>query len=84
MSFVCSALEGNILMNDSAERIKDTIKRRVLTSAAELEAEHEKQLESAPKPLLPNMFGVGVSFLVDVDAVVKFLGKKKKKEKKKE
>jgi hypothetical protein len=72
MSFVHSALEGNILMNDSAERIKATIKSRVLTSPAELEAEHEKLLEQlAPKPLLPNMLGMGMSFLIDVDPVVK-------------
>lgn len=71
MSFVCAALQGNILMNDSAERIKATIKSRVLTTAAELEAEHERQLEQlAPKPLLPNMLGVGMSFLIDVDPVV--------------
>jgi hypothetical protein len=71
MSFVSSALEGNILMNDSAERIKATIKSRVLTTPAELEQEQEKLLEMhAPKPLLPNMLGVGMSFLVDVDPVV--------------
>jgi hypothetical protein len=68
MSFVYSALEGNILMNDGAERIKEIVKGRVLKSATDLAAEHERFLEAhAPKPLLPNMFGVGMSYLVDVD-----------------
>ncbi len=68
MSFVYSALEGNILMNDGAERIKDVVKRRVLTTPSDAAAEHERFLEAhAPKSLLPNMLGVGMSYLVDVD-----------------
>lgn len=67
MSFVYNSLEGNILMNEKAECIKNMVKTRVLVSEDEKMAKQETFLANAPKVLMPNMLGVGLNYLLDLD-----------------
>jgi hypothetical protein len=68
MTFVFTALEGNILMNDAGQRIKNKVKALINGSDPEEMAKREAAfLSNAPNQVLPNLLGVGINYLMDID-----------------